>query len=225
MRFTAKFRRAFPQTVSSRYKMYAEVMHPLDFDPVAYIYRHAYSDKLWNAVTLIHEAKPEILTTAHQFRFRPTYLSNSKHAEWVPEKASVLFGFSGIELPRIEIADHEVPNPAHLRHVLRWVNKAYQYEDNRKQLLKMCYGFMEDFNTPGQLYRFWPSLLPFLSKGEKNRIRSMKIRSPLPRKWEHEEVRADFFASPIVQHFDQALLVMSLLPPKNDPGYPNLRNW
>lgn len=234
MAFTKSYRDHFARGLAQRYKAYWHQMHPRIFKQ-SDLYQQAFTKREWKALCLLRERRKEVIDTGATWWYSMDLSDMHDRPEDVPKKPQLGFdckkGWPSIEVPE---GDFSPETQTMLRD---WTLIAYQYkrdseilERKLKNLVKLEHSHFdyEDrnirtaaVNTPGQLFRIWPELLPFLDGSDRDVLRNKKVKSPLPKSWDESDLES-FHYGPAMERLSYALTVMSLIPDKTDKKYPEL---
>ena len=192
--FTVDDRKMFPNEVASKFDKFWQWNLPCPVDPVADIYRNAYSDKEWVAMRYLMQQKPSALKLADSFNMFWTDDTSTRSS--CPR---VAFKFDeGMKLPEFNLQLDMLPNP--LRGKTRdWITSVNYFRMLRKELMARVKGVMGNptgegemwvnrrradydpcINTPNQLYRLWPEIHPLMFKHWKREVAVSSMKSSLP---------------------------------------------
>lgn len=187
-------RKLFANKVSRKFDKFWQWKLPCPVDPVADIYRRAFTDKEWAAMRFLLQEKGGTIRKADSFNLFWT----DDHSA-TSECPHVTFAFGkGTKLPDFPISLCDLPEPIQGR-VRGWIISVNRFRVLRDELLSRVKGTMGNptgrgnswmsrkradldpcCNTPNQLYRLWPEIQPVMPKHWKRNIQLMCVRSRLP---------------------------------------------
>lgn len=200
-RFSNDFRGGFANRVCRHFDKYCEITNPVEFHVVDDVYQKAFKKKAWNAMNLLLESKfgRKCLQRGNTFDlYLPGKAGARKH-----ERTHITFGFPDKKRrPDMEIEFYDL-HPDVQEHLNAWVKKAVGLRELRKRLYRRVDDLVDcewddwagtdsrgnrrggptpgvGCNTPGQMYRIWPELLPFLSADLRGTVRNASVKSRLP---------------------------------------------
>lgn len=202
MAFSKDFRGVFANRVARHYDKYCEITNPLTFCPLEDVYKQAFTMEEWRCFITLQasEIGRRCLKTSSGFEL---YLpGNSSKAKYGFRK-HIQFEFpdDGYR-PDIEVAFDELRSDVRER-IETWVAKATQLKLLRVELHQRVNALVDDgwernvrinsnghwcggptsgmgCNTPGQVHRIWPELLPFMDVKLRSTVRGASGKSRLP---------------------------------------------
>lgn len=200
-RFSKAYRDSFANKIARHFDKYCEITNPVKFCPLEDIYRPAFSRKEWVALCRLLESnigKQCLIRYSSFDLYLPGEPGASKY-----QRKHVCFGFpDGVERPNLDI-EYANLEPAVQQKLDGWLKKAFSLKELRAELFKRCnrlldFGWREKCrwtdngwagaptpgqgcNTPAQVYRIWPELLPFLPPEAIAVVRNANAKSRLPK--------------------------------------------
>ena len=201
-RFSKEFRGGFGNRVARHFDKYCEISNPVTFDPLHDLYKEAFTRKEWAAMNVLLSTKTGrlCLDTSDSFIvYLPTDSSTRTSAHL---RKRITFGFPDeVWRPSLDIEYIEI-NPQARKKLDSWIKKMRGLKELRMELWDRCdklldwgwhsrqvYGTSgwrggptpgQGCNTPGQVYRIWPELLPFLNIESRGQVRCASAKSRLP---------------------------------------------
>jgi len=198
-RFKKEFRDCFANRVTKHFDKYCEITNPVKFDALHDIYKEAFTSREWSAMDILLGTSlgQECLEASDSFILNLPSASGDIHGQ-----RRVTFGFSdGIKRPCLNLEYSELNADTQAK-LDMWVKKTLNLKILRQELWHRCdrlldwgwernrsygangwYGGPEPgqgCNTPGQVYRIWPELLPFLPVDDRGNVRNASVKSRLP---------------------------------------------
>lgn len=198
-RFNREFRDSFANRIAKHYDKFCEITNPVKFDALHDVYREAFTSREWIALETLLDTKlgRDCLCESDSFHL---FLPQSK--EDIRGQRRVTFGFAdGVSRPGLSLQYAEL-NSDTQELLNMWVKKAINLKILRQELWKRCdrlldwgwdkhrvYGHDgwrggpqpgQGCNTPGQVHRIWPELVPFLPAEDRNMVCSSSTKSRLP---------------------------------------------
>jgi len=201
-RFSNDFRDSFGNKIARHFDKYSEITNPLTFCPLEDVYKQAFSTKEWDALSLLMERKIGRQTLNRSSSF-DLYLPETYKGQQKHQRDHVTFGFpDGKNRPNIDVEYYKL-HPDVQAKLDSWLKKAVSLKRLRHEIWHRCdrlldwgwdkhrnygsngwYGGPEPgqaCNTPGQVYRVWPELLPFLPAEDRHKVMNASVKSPLPK--------------------------------------------
>ncbi len=188
-------RKDWPGRVERKFRKYWMHLLPVPADPIAYIYRTAFSKAEWLAIRYLKEFRPQSLKASSTFDL---YLTDDISGNG--NCPHVTFHFpKGMTLPDVGIKLGDLPEST--QRVFRpWITSVNRFRSLQKELRDRCKGVMGNptgtgrayvtrrirdldpkCNTPSQLLAVWPEIQPFMLK-EWRRDLQLKVQRPRPPK-------------------------------------------
>lgn len=194
--FTMAERKLWVHQAVRTFEKFWKYKLPVPVDPIAHIYRAAYSDKEWEALQILKTHRRPILSRKDCFDlFWTDDVSGSSKCPHVS------FDFpDGIRLPYIAMRVKDLPKATQAT-LLTWITSVQHFRSLERELSTRCNAVMGNptgvgnrwinrhindldprVNTPGQLYRLWPEVQPLMLPHWKRSVQLASTKSPLPKR-------------------------------------------
>ena len=202
-RFKKALRDSFGNRVAKHFDKYCEITNPVKFDALHDIYKEAFTRKEWNALEVLLGTNlgKECLSLSSSFEL---YLpaTDPKRTQQ-HQRRHITFGFpDNVLRPGLDLEYMEL-NPDAQARLDMWIKKTMNLKTLRQELWHRCDRLLDwgwesnksyspgngwrggpepgqGCNTPGQVYRIWPELLPFLPVEGRDMVRNASVKSRLP---------------------------------------------
>ena len=198
-RFNGEYRDAFGNAVARHFDKFCEIANPLTFDPLEDVYKVAFKPKHWAAMNMLLDSKfgKHCLMRGTSFSL---YMPKEFHGQMKHQRKHITFGFPDAKnRPPIDIEFHHL-HPDVQEKLDAWLKKALGFKELRKELWHRCDRLLDwdrekqwtgdcwrlmpsagvGCNTPGQVHRIWPELLPFLPPEARHVVCNASVKSKLP---------------------------------------------
>lgn len=192
--FSMDDRKSWANQVTRKFSKFWQIKLPVPVDPIADIYRRAYSDKEWAAVRYLKQERPKALNVGSSFELYWTDDTSGNH-----KCPHITFEFpKKMTMPDIGIKLSELPTPIQNR-LRSWIVSVNYFRSLQQELSARCKGVMGNptgtgnnwqtrrrkdldpcVNTPNQLYRLWPDCQPVMMSEWKREIQLAAMKSRLP---------------------------------------------
>lgn len=186
--FTMDDRRGFANNVLRLYDKFMQYKLPFPLDPVADVYRKAFTDKQWVAMRYLQETCLGVVKRDMSFNLHPDSTS------------VVSFKFPpDIKFPSMPVRYDMLPERERAI-VSRWVASVHKMRQLREELSARCNGVMGNptgmgkawinrkrrdldpcLNNPMQLYKLWPEVQPFMTSSWRTSVMQSSMRTRLPK--------------------------------------------
>lgn len=217
MAFRKAFRKQFGNEVLQRYIPYSQAIHPLTFDPVKLVYRRAFSDDEWDALTLLRERRSEAINSSKYMTFMPNKLNGV--AGGLGSDSYIKFVLPE-NMPLVSVKDEELDTET-LREVFMWYLTAHRLKMDGEVLKSKANVIVNICNTPGQVREVWPALVHFLERKHRRTVLNRCTKSKLPHGVNDEWIE-NFTEGDQFERIDHALTVMAITDYEKVSDYPIL---
>ena len=200
-RFSRDLRRNVASRVCRHFDKFAEFTNPVEFDVMEAVYKPAYPDEDWTSMNTLLESKfgKECLSVSNDFELLMP--GNEGRSKWSRTRDTFKFP-DGKYRPSLEVEFSQLPT--HSQEVITpWISKAIGYKKLRAELYNRVHALFDcqwdkyksqdesgnwrggptpgtGCNTPGQVYRIWPEVVPLLPLEIRDEVRGANVRSRLP---------------------------------------------
>lgn len=202
-RFSRDFRGGIASRVCRHFDKYCEITNPVPFDVLQDVYRPAFKKKQWNALEVLLASKLGRKCLSRSSSFELFTDDRKGQGSW--DRNHITFGFpDGKNRPDIEIEFSQLHVDVQDK-IRVWMDKAIALKNLRKKMHSRITDLFDwewdDYagysstggrrggptpgvacNTPGQLMRIWPELMPFLQVEHRDIARQANMKSRMPQR-------------------------------------------
>lgn len=227
--------------VRNKFGRYVKAIHPWPFEPLP-LYRASYDFKGWIAIRYLSKFFPDTMNVSNTF----TVMLDTRFNDSTHNRDRLYVSFDMIKLPArvVELGQLEAETrermiewgerAIHLDKLVAWTTVRLNALFGNPNIRRMK-DIDPGCNTPGQVSRVWPEILPFLPGDSKDVLRnaSIKSRPPSMFKWDGRRMSAEQFMlldwdankqqKKILEEVNQHLIAVSLIDTIDVPeGYPSI---
>lgn len=187
--FTMDDRSTFANRVVRAYDKFMQYKLPFPLDPVADVYRKAFTDKEWVAMRYLQETRPDCVRANSCFT-----LYDGDDGPQV----TIRFPKGSKAYPSTKITLDQLPNEEQ-EVVKKWLRAGVRAKQLREDLQARCQGVMGNptgmgdrymkrirkyidpcLNNPVQLVKLWPEVQPFMNKAWRESVMLSTMKTRLP---------------------------------------------